>query len=403
MTAEKDRKEALKEMIKRLHAGEKPEALKEEFKKFLEHIDPGEISRIEQELIKEGMPLEEIRRFCDVHIAAFKEAIEKEGISAPPWHPLHILMEEHKMVLSFADRLKNVAEGLEKAGGFDSIDPKMDELRHLMEHFRESESHYQREENVLFPSLEKKGITQPPAIMWMEHDRIRSIKKRLYAAADSYRKAPFGDFVSDIKEAADELGEALSNHFYKENRILFPAALNVIDESEWKDIRRQFDELGYCCFTPVSPAPSGKPGRPAGPARAPEKGEISFGTGSMTPEQIEAVLNTLPVDVTFVDETDTVRYFSQTKERIFPRTTAIIGLKVQRCHPEKSIHVVNQILDDFRNGRKDSAEFWIDLKGRLIYIRYFAVRGGSGRYLGCLEVTQDITDIKKIEGEKRLL
>lgn len=118
---------------------------------------------------------------------------------------------------------------------------------------------------------------------------------------------------------------------------------------------------------------------------------------------IEAMVDTLPVEISFVDKDDTVRYFNKEGRRIFPRSRAIIGRKVQNCHPQKSIHVVNKILEDFRNKKRDSAEFWIDLKGRKIYIRYFAVRDAEGSYLGCLEVTQDITDIQKIEGEKRLL
>ena len=134
-----------------------------------------------------------------------------------------------------------------------------------------------------------------------------------------------------------------------------------------------------------------------------EKGQIVFETGSFSKEELETLFNTLPVDMTFVDKEDTVRYFSKAKERIFPRTKAVIGRKVQQCHPPKSIHVVNKILDDFRNGHRHVAEFWIHSKERLIYIRYFAVRDKNGEYLGCLEVTQDITDIKKIEGEKRLL
>ncbi len=133
------------------------------------------------------------------------------------------------------------------------------------------------------------------------------------------------------------------------------------------------------------------------------KEKIIFETGSFAKEELETLLNTLPVDITFVDKNDTVRYFSQTKDRIFPRTKAVIGRKVQQCHPQKSLHVVNQILEDFKNNKRDVAEFWINLNNRLIYIRYFPVRNKSGDYLGCLEVTQDITDIKKIEGERRLL
>jgi len=133
------------------------------------------------------------------------------------------------------------------------------------------------------------------------------------------------------------------------------------------------------------------------------EGLAQFESGSMTIEELGAILNALPVDITFVDKEDTVRYFNQPKDRFFPRTKAVIGKKVQQCHPQKSVHVVNQILEDFKNKKRDSAEFWINMKGRLIYIRYFPVRGKNDEYLGCLEVTQDITDIQKIKGESRLL
>ena len=134
-----------------------------------------------------------------------------------------------------------------------------------------------------------------------------------------------------------------------------------------------------------------------------KNGEIAFETGSMTKKELEAMLNSLPVDITFVDQEDTVRYFSQPGERIFPRAKAIIGCKVQQCHPQKSIDRVNQVLNDLRSGERDSAEFWINLGEKKVYIRYFAVRDKTGGYLGTLEATQDITQIKKIEGEKRLL
>lgn len=126
-------------------------------------------------------------------------------------------------------------------------------------------------------------------------------------------------------------------------------------------------------------------------------------TGGLSEDELDSVLNTLPFDITFVDAQDTVRYFNRLGRRIFPRARGVIGLKVQQCHPQKSIRIVNQILDDFKSGRKDYAEFWIGSKSRKVYIRYFAVRGKKNEYLGCLEVTQDITDLKKIEGEKRLL
>jgi PAS domain S-box-containing protein len=136
---------------------------------------------------------------------------------------------------------------------------------------------------------------------------------------------------------------------------------------------------------------------------APRECLLQFETGSLTKVQLDGLLETLPVDITFVDANDTVRYFSKLETRIFVRTKAIIGRKVQMCHPEKSIQVVNRIVESFKTGKKNVAEFWINLNNRLVHIRYFAVRDKNGKYLGTLEVSQDVTDIKKIEGEKRLL
>jgi PAS domain S-box-containing protein len=324
-------------------------------------------------------------------------------------------MEEHKILLGFADEFREVAKEIMVEKDSDSTEEKMSKLGHieahiekmkhlgdLAEHFKGSESHYLREENVLFPYLEKHGITQPPAIMWMEHDKIREIKKIIYKLLDTHDSMVFQDFANQLEEAAMSLAEMLSSHFYKENNILFPTALKVIGENEWRDIRHQFDEISYCSFTPESAritieeikAPTSKPEI---------EGMIPFETGGLSKEQIEAIFNTLPVEITFIDKEDLVRYFSQPKEMIFSRTKAIIGRQVQLCHPQKSVHVVNQILEDFKGGKRDVAEFWINLEGKLIHIRYFAVRNKNGEYLGCLEVTQNITEIKKMEGEKRLL
>ncbi len=396
-----DRKETLKRLLKRLHEGADPEKIKEEFQRTLGHVPPTEIARAEEELAREGLPREEIQRLCDIHLAVLKESLEKKETLAPPGHPVHILMEEHKLLLDFADKLKSLARHMKGAKDVSSAGEEMKQLDHIVQHLKDSESHYVREENVLFPSLEKHGIKEPPAVMWMEHDKIREIKKNIYRLVDGHRNMAFTDFARGLEEVSVSLADMLSSHFFKENNILFPTAMQVIDRDEWPDIRGQFDDLGYCCFTP-EPARIAF-GKAAPVSKVLAEGTIAFETGNLSAEEIEAIFNTLPVDVTFVDRADTVRYFSQTKDRIFPRTRAVIGRKVQQCHPQKSVHVVNQILDDFRAGRRDSAQFWINLRGRLIYIRYFAVRDKRGEYLGCLEVTQDITEIKKIEGEKRLL
>jgi PAS domain S-box-containing protein len=397
------KREILKELIKQLHAGVSPDKVEKEFKEALEGVGPVEIAQIEEELIKEGMPREEIRRLCDVHLAVFRESLEKEKTLAPAGHPIHILMEEHKMLLEFAGELRGVAKAIKTAEDSDSFSEAIKQLSQVAGHFKESESHYLREENVLFPYLEKHGVTQPPAIMWMEHDNIREIEKTLYGAIDTPESMAFQDFVKQMEEVTLSLAEMLSSHFYKENNVLFPTALRVVEESEWGDIRREFDEIGYCSFTPESARIAFAEGMET-PVSGPEiEDAVSFETGTLSKEVVEAIFNSLPVDITFVDKDDIVRYFSQSKERIFLRTKAVIGRKVEQCHPQKSIHLVNQILGDFKSGKRDAAEFWIDSDGRLIYIRYFPVRNKHGEYLGCIEVSQDITDIKKIEGEKRLL
>ncbi len=391
-------KDVIKEIIQRLHDGEDFEDVKRQFGELAERVTPEDIARAEQELVEEGMEIQEIQRLCEVHLALFKDNLDKQEAIAPEGHPVNTLMQEHNKLLLFADELRSNAAEMKSSEGFDSIEDNLKHLDHVVEHLKDSETHYLREENVLFPYLERHGIREPPKVMWMEHDQIRAIEKRIYALHDQKEDMDFKDFAEQLDEQSCALAEMLNNHFNKENNILFPASLQVIEESEWTEIGREFDEIGYCCFTPQ-------------PETAEEDrvekattGElIDFDTGTLSMERIDAMFRTLPVDTTFVDDEDTVKFFSEGGGGIFMRTKASIGRKVQQCHPEKSVHKVNEILDDFRTGRKDVAEFWIDFKGRKIHIRYFAVRDRTGDYLGTLEVVQDITDIQKIDGEKRLL
>jgi PAS domain S-box-containing protein len=387
-----EKKKVLRELLEQLHKGVAPEEVKERFKQVLESITPLEIAKIEEELIKEGIPREEIRRLCDVHLAVFREQLEGQKIEVPMGHAIGILMGEHKILLELQEKLNSIAA---------EQSPDLAKLKQIAMDFLDAEKHYLREENVLFPVLEKHGITEPPAIMWMEHNQLREKKKALRDLIESYNTISLEVFKKRLSESAEALSNLLSSHIFKENNILFPAALRVVTEQEWRDIRIEFDEIGYPRFTPphlIVPLPL-EAEKPA--VALPEL--LEFETGSLSKEEIEAILDTLPVDITFVDKDDSVKYFSKAEKRIFVRTKAIIGRKVQLCHPQKSVHIVNKILEAFKAGKKNSAEFWIRKGESLIYIRYFAVRDKTGKYLGTLEVTQDITDIKKIEGEKRLL
>jgi DUF438 domain-containing protein len=397
---ETSNKEVLKDMIKRLHDGDNFDDVKRDFGEMAKNVTQADIARAEQELVEDGMELQEIQRLCDVHLSLFKDTLEEQVAIAPEGHPINILMGEHTQMLLLADELKANSAEVRNAKGWESIVDNLKHLEHVVEHMKDSENHYLREENVLFPYLEKHGIVEPPKVMWMDHDQIRGLKKELYELYEGRKSKKFHEFGRQLDEISCALADILSNHFRKENNVLFPASLQVMEDDEWPEITKEFNDIGYCCFTPepkVAPVEETE--------TAPEigiDGTIGFEAGSLSAEQIDAVFSTIPVDLTFVDENDEVKYYSEGGGALFRRTKASIGRKVQNCHPEKSVDMVNKILDDFRSGASDVEEFWIDLKGRKIHIRYFAVRSRSGEYLGCLEATQDITDLRTIEGEKRL-
>lgn len=393
-----NRKEMLKQMIKMLHQGADPDALKSRFSALLSEIGATDIALAEQELIAEGMPEDDVRRLCDVHLAVMREAVEKEGPGVGPGHPVYILLQEHAFIKGVAQELAAVVAALEEAAEKGGVGAELAQLEQLLDHLAEYNKHKVREENCLFPYLEKHGVTGPPSIMWMEHDQQREAVKAARAALSEQVSISFAEFKERILPHLRTLVAEVPSHFHKEENILFPTALNLFSAEEFKEVKASMDDLGYCAFTPAEAI-----GETVAVSARVGEGEISLPSGVLTVEQLEAMLNALPVDITFVGAGDEVRYFSMGADRIFPRTPAIIGRSVQQCHPQKSVHVVQQILDDFRAGRRDAAEFWIRMNERLVHIRYFPVRDKDGGYLGTLEMTQDITDLQEITGEKRLL
>ncbi len=403
-----EKKKALKKLIDDLNEGIDPDLAKTEFNKIIKETGPDELAKVEEELVKEGMPRENLNKLCEVHLSVFKERLGEQKVIVPLGHPVNILMEEHRILLEYVEKLNANSIKIAKKKNFDEIQDEMKTVGNITDHFKKAIKHYLREENVLFPFIEKHGLTEPPAQMWIDHDKIRAIEKKLFELVDTAtaKTTNYQKFSDELLKGAGALANMLSTHFFKENNILFPAALRLISQEEWKDIRHEFDEIGYCCFTPIEAIKVFETKKEE-VAKMPEKitkeGTIEFETGPLPISVIEPILNTLPIDVTFVDPDDKVRYFSKGDERIFVRTKAVIGRSVQNCHPQKSIDVVNKILSDFREGKRKVAEFWIDLGERKIHIRYFAIHNKEGKYLGCLEVSQDITEIQKLTGQKRLL
>jgi DUF438 domain-containing protein len=398
------RKKVLKELIMELHEGKSVEEVKERFAELIKDVSASEISEMEGALIAEGMPVQEVQRLCDVHAAVFKGSIEEihkediQEIEKTPGHPLHTFMLENREI----DKLLKgrINEELEafKADDSNSNVEKLIEAFNLL---WEVDKHYSRKENLIFPYLEKYGITAPPKVMWGVDDEIRAEIKGVKIELEKYKGNK-----DEIIKRTEALINKVNEMIFKEENILFPMCKDTLTEDEWLTIAEESGEIGYCL---TEPAGVWKPKRvnlekkEADKVSTQASGYVKLETGILKVEELEAMLNTLPFDITFVDKDDVVKYFSQGKERIFARTKAIIGRTVHNCHPPASVHVVEKIVQDLKSGAKDHEDFWIKMGDVYALIRYFAVRDSEGNYLGTVEVTQNIKPIQDIEGEKRLM
>jgi hypothetical protein len=385
------RKDLLKHLILQLHVGAAPAQVQRQLVRMLGQVPYGLVVEVEQELIEDGMPPEEVTRLCHLHSAALEGSIDLSGARfAPPGHPVHTFRLENEALARELERLEHAVAALEAAPA-----PAAGELlaaRVRLNDLADVEKHYLRKEHLLFPYLEKHGITGPPKVMWGKHDETRAL---LRAAVDAL--AAKGAPAPALRAVA----EAIRGMIDKEENILLPMALDTLDELEWWEIARQSPEIGFCL---VEPAGEWRPESVPPGADAPaQDGKLRLPTGTLTAPQLEAILNALPLDATFVDAEDRVRYFTHGKERVFARSRAVIGRKVQFCHPPSSVDTVERILSAFRAGERDEAAFWIELRGRFVHIAYHALRGPAGEYLGCLEVTQDLTAKRALRGEQRLL
>ena len=391
----KTKKEILKDIIRDLHQGGDVEALKKRFGDLVKDVSGTEIGAMEQELITEGLPESEIRKLCDVHVKVFEDSLASQPLpEASPGHPLRTLADENRALEKVVAETRAVLDHLRDDPGHRDGPADMARLAALAASLAEVEKHYLKKENQLFPRLEEKGISGPSKVMWAVHDDIRAHLKefrRAIGTGDEALVRNTGAWV--LQEIADMVG--------KEEKVLFPMVRELLTEDDWARVKKGEEEIGYAW---IPPAPAWGPGGAA--AAAPEAGAaagIALDTGVLTAEQIDLMLTRLPVDISFVDETDTVLYYSATAERVFPRTPGVIGRKVQNCHPPKSVEVVERILAAFRSGEKDEAAFWISSRGKFLHIRYFAMRDKAGAYRGALEVTQDVTGIRELRGERRLL
>lgn len=398
------RVDIMKSLIRQLDEGVTEERVKLQLETMLDEADYSDVFIMEVQLVKEGITAERIQELCDTHTRVLKKHLDlQETPETLPGHPVHTFVQENKELGKTTGTIRVILEKIEKLNQEEDVTELMQGIQQLLNNLMDVDKHYRRKENLLFPYFEKNQLPGPPLVMWGKHDEIRKQLRETIkalqqiesiAAAEAHA---FGTFtILPTLESVDDM-------VYKEEKIMFPTALDLLTEQDWYDIYLQSDEYGYCLYAPQFEwTPEGAIAQEMVKSST-TGGRVQMPTGNFSLEELIAMFSTLPFDLTFVDADDTVRYFTPGQNRIFDRSRAILGRKVQYCHPPKSVHIVNKIIKDFKDGSQEKACFWINMGGKFLYICYYAVRDAKGSYLGTLEVTQDLTEIRTLEGERRLL
>ena len=393
----------LKDIIKHLHAGNPPEQVQRQMREIVRQTDYSEIMAMEQELMAEGMPVEEVRAMCDLHSQVTRDVLVQIPTSKAiaPGHPVDTFRRENEALRNVIVEMKKVLAELQGATEASDAAAIALCLRQSFNELMDVDKHYQRKEHALFSYLERHGITGPSKVMWAKDDDVRNLLKLLGQCLQLDSSA-VDQWKAKLLEAATAALNAVQEMIYKEENILFPMSLETLSEDEWAEIWSASPKYGWCIVEPqlgYTPAVSVT----LDSINVPPSGALMLPTGNVSLEQLVAIFSTLPVDLTYVDADDRVAFFTEGPDRIFARSKTIIGRKVQNCHPPRSVETVEQILNDFRAGTQSVAEFWINFHDKFVHVRYFAVRNSDGTYLGTLELTQDLTPLRALQGERRLL
>jgi uncharacterized protein len=395
------RKELLKHMILQLHKGDAPDLVRNRLVDLLKSIPYDEVVEVEQELISEGLPVEEVLKFCDIHQMVLDGHIDQSAAKTiPAGHPADTFKKENlelEKIINELEKLFSQVKSIKEV----EVKQWLIKVRTQLNSLTDVDKHYKRKEYLVFPYLEKYEITGPPKVMWGKHDEIRALLKTSIESVSSAGTITPDEVATIMELVLLPAVKGVSDMISKEEEILLPMCMDKLTDDDWYSVYQQTYEFGYCLYDPqVEWKPEGM-----------DISEITYNTGSnillttgsFNLNEMEALFKTLPIDITFVDKDDKVKFFSLGPDRVFTRNRAIIGRDVRMCHPPSSVHVVEQILNDFKSGKQNSAAFWISMQERFIYIEYFALRDITGEYLGTIEFTQDLTKLRKLEGEQRLI
>lgn len=384
---------SLADFVRGLITGGNGKLLIEHHKNVIEYVTPEETMVVLDRMFDEGFSTEIIKANVGKIINVFYKSLNAHSWDRPAsGHFLYYLMQENRQVEVIINGMKKAIKSL-----YLETDPDEKllyrELKEALEKLKSYQLHYIKKENILFPYIEN---TFPQfrclKLMWSFHDDYRKSLKTLEQILSAEKPDK-----SVLNKELGKLFFVILPLIFREEQIVYPVAYRAIPRKTWDEMLQQSFETGWCYIpTPKVIKSDNKPS-------ALMDGKVNLQSGFLSVEQLIMLFKHLPIDLTFVDDKDEVVYFSGGKHRIFPRSIAIIGRKVQNCHPPESVHIVKAILAAFRNGQKDQADFWIEFKGRFVLIRYFAVRNEKHEYKGTIEVTQDVTEIRQLKGQKRLL
>ncbi|MGM0435848.1 MAG: PAS domain-containing protein [Bacillota bacterium] len=329
-----------------------------------------------------------IKKNANKFVNAFKEGLERYEVKNHDHPFFDALLSENDAITTHLKAMKEYFKG-----DSDAIKANKAMILKGFEKLMLLERKYQKKENILFPRLEEKlPSTNPLTVMWALHDDARVLLKKILSIL---RETPLD--VKTFKSMIGDFYYLVYGIMQKEQLILFPVAIKVLSEQTMDAMYEESFDYGFT-FIERTPPKLEKKDRDTF-----EDGLYKSNTGTLSFKQLTLIFSHLPLDLTYVDKDDRVQYFNNKSDRHFPRSPSIIGRLVKHCHPPKSVGTVEKIVTAFKEGTKDTADFWIDFKGTFLYIRYFAIRDEAGNYEGVLEVSQDVTAIRNLEGEKRLL
>lgn len=393
-----ERQEILKNLMLRLHAGEDKEVIQEEFNEVFDEITPYEIQLMERNLMTEGITFAEIMSLCNVHANLMGSKVNTQTTVADfeqPGHPVHVMKMENLAIRGALDRVERLLVNF-----LETKDSTIEKgLRRQISLLDQFENHYQRKEYAMFPIMEKKGITAPPKVMWGVHDQIRDLYRDFKKALNDGKESTLEEF----QIARDEMLEMIQ----KEENILIPMVEQVFHVDDWETIASQSPEYGYCIVKPEKEWAVKKSFSPVKEETQVEsEGDIPLSTGSLSLKELNLILNLLPMELSFVDAQNIVKYYNEGngEEKIFKRTPSAIGRDVILCHPPRVHETVQTIFEQLKSKQKEKEEMWFKTEDKMVHVTYHAVWDEEGKYMGCLEYVQDIkplvehfekTDIKR--------